>query len=141
MVQAFPPLSNEAMEAYELGQINAPVCTAANFRVDFSRPWKQCPFNRHARWVFIQHMVQKGKQGFWEVEGAPRDLFYETNVGAALDAHVPHCWREWRKARKGDYRTVHEAELKKKALASRKETVRISYSYYLDMTQLLVLAL
>jgi hypothetical protein len=123
MVKNYPPLSEEEMAAFELDQPGAPVCNPANFRVDFSRPWKRCQFNKHARWVFIKHTVEKGKLGFWEVEGVPKSLFYDQNVGAALDAHIPHCWREWHEAGKRNYKISHKAELKKKAVASRKDTV------------------
>lgn len=126
----FPRLTDEELEKFEVEAPGAPVCTARNYRVCFSRGWKKCSFNRHAASVFTTYVLQKWKAGRYHDQGIPKEYFTRENISSCLDAHMEYARERWRFFQKPNHNQRLMAELKQKAVNGRKATVGVSYSYF-----------
>lgn len=102
-----PTLTDDEMEEYKQSS-GSSFFTAQNFRIDFKRGWKRCPFNAEARRFFIHHFLQS-------VAGMdvtiPSRYLTSHQVGLALDSHMEHARATWRNARK----MMEETELVERA--------------------------
>ncbi|KAJ2990430.1 hypothetical protein NUW54_g8471 [Trametes sanguinea] len=136
------PLTEAEVDSY-ITQDGTVECTAANFRVDFERPWKRFSFNKQARSVFIENFiatVQGG--GMAQQDPTPEHLLNAHTVGSILDTYMDVCRRKYRKslsalrvqqeleeanneAEKKEA-LVKQAELKKQEDAERRQAAKIS---------------
>lgn len=116
-------MTAEEIEAFEDDRPDAPICTPEEFRVCFHNSWKKCAFNAHARYVFIKAFLDSVQNGYYEGHYIPKELLTEDAVGSAIDGHMQHAREQWRLYQKESWETLHEQQLTKNAVSSRKKTV------------------
>ena len=123
LIEKNPPISDEEMDSFLVGEDDLLSCTVQKFRIDFERPWKDNEFNRLAKSVFIKSLVAMYRSGEYSDLKVPEKLLDDRVVGAVLDNHMEYRRRLYRQNAKPPSKEDKEKLKKRKAMNARRSTV------------------
>lgn len=129
MVRKNPPISDEEMQGYLDNDDDCDLaCTVQHFRVDFQRPWKTSPYNRHAKAVFVASFNAAHAGGEYREVEIPSTLLTSKVIGEVLDRHMEYRRKVYRTHQVPPTPADAIKLRKRKAANTRRQTVCVSSS-------------
>ncbi|KAI0650950.1 hypothetical protein C8Q79DRAFT_1007161 [Trametes meyenii] len=119
----FPSLTDEELTQYDA--VVGSFINESNFRIDFTRGWNRCSFNREARQYAIDHFLECTKGGAYCGSTIPKRYLNEYQVGMALDSHMAYMRAQYKRLVNPDA-DKDKKDKTRKAANTRRNTLYIS---------------